>query len=307
MLRQSSGKEIMRVLDTKFARDFIRMADDGFLQGWHERNGGNLTYRLTQTQIDSISNRLNPYKEWQPIGTSVPGLAGEYFMVTGSGKYFRNIKEDPEVSTAIIELDDKGENYCIRWGLVDGGKPTSELPAHLMNHEVKKRLTNGQHRVIYHAHTPNIIALTFILPLKDEVFTRELWEMATECPVVFPDGVGVIGWMVPGGRDIAIATSKMMETYNVAIWAHHGMFCSGTTFDETFGLMHTVEKSAEILVKVLSTGRGKLQTITADEFRQLAVGFGVTLPERFLFEKELDPLDPVPYVKADFASRPYDE
>ena len=66
------------------------------------------------------------------------------------------------------------------------------LPTHLMNHEVKKKLTNGRHRVIYHAHTTNTIALTFVLPLDDKVFTRELWESATECPVVFPDGVGVV-------------------------------------------------------------------------------------------------------------------
>ena len=45
------------------------------------------------------------------------------------------------------------------------------------------------------------IALTFVLPLDDKVFTRELWESATECPVVFPDGVGVGPWMVPGGRE----------------------------------------------------------------------------------------------------------
>ena len=131
-----------------------------------------------------------------------------------------------------------------------------------MNHEVKKRVTNGKHRVIYHAHTTNTIALTFVLPLKDEVFTRELWEMATECPVVFPEGVGVIGWMVPGGREIAVATSHLMEQYNAVIWAHHGMFCSGEDFDLTFGLMHTIEKSAEILIKVLSMAPAKRQTIT---------------------------------------------
>ena len=125
-----------------------------------------------------------------------------------------------------------------------------------------------------------------MLPLTDEVFTRELWEMATECPVVFPEGVGVVGWMVPGGREIAIATSKLMEKYNVAIWAHHGMFCSGENFDLTFGLMHTVEKSAEILIKVLSMSPTKLQTITPDNFRDLAEGFHITLPERFLYEKE---------------------
>lgn len=276
----------MRILDTKFVKGFVKMADDGFHQGWHERNGGNLSYRLKPEEVEEIRPRLSDYDNWCPIGTSVPGLAGEFFLVTGSGKYFRNIIEDPEACLAIIELDEKGENYRIRWGLVEGGVPTSELPAHLMNHEVKKRVSNGKHRVIYHAHTTNIIALTFILPLRDEAFTRELWESATECPVVFPDGVGVVPWMVPGGRDIAIATSKLMEQYDVAIWAHHGMFCSGEDFDLTFGLMHTVEKSAEILLKVLSVRGDKRQTITADNLRQVAERFQVTLPERFLFEKE---------------------
>ena len=215
----------------------------------------------------------------------MPGLAGEFFLVTGTGKYFRNIIVDPEACLAIIEIDETGSNYRIRWGLVEGGNPTSELPTHLMNHEVKKKLTDGKHRVIYHAHTTNTIALTFVLPLEDEVFTRELWEMATECPVVFPEGVGVIGWMVPGGREIAVATSKLMEKYNAVIWAHHGMFCSGETFDLTFGLMHTIEKSAEILIKVLSMVPQKRQTISPDNFRKLEKGFHITLPDRFLYEK----------------------
>ena len=276
----------MRILDTKFVRGFIKMADDGFQQGWHERNGGNLSYRLKPEEVEGIKTRLSDNGEWTPIGVSVPGLAGEYFLVTGSGKYFRNIIVDPEACIAIIELDDKGENYRLRWGLVEGGVPTSELPSHLMNHEVKKRVTDGRHRVIYHAHTTNIIALTFILPLDDVIFTRELWEAATECPVVFPQGVGVVDWMVPGGRDIAVATSKLMEQYDVAVWAHHGMFCSGEDFDLTFGLLHTVEKSAEILIKIYSISPRKLQTITPDNFRAVGDAFHVELPEKFLFEKK---------------------
>ena len=76
-----------------------------------------------------------------------------------------------------------------------------------------------------------------------------------------------------------------MENYDVAIWAHHGMFCSGEDFDLTFGLAHTVEKSAEILVKVLSMNSTKLQTIQPDDFKKLAKDFKVTLPEKFLFKK----------------------
>lgn len=275
----------MSITKWKFVQGFIRMCNDGWEQGWHERNGGNLSYRMRPEEIDGVREYLHENGVWHEIGTSVPGLAGEYFMVTGSGKYFRNVILDPEDSLCILEVDQTGEKYRIRWGLVNGGRPTSELPSHLMNHEVKKEVSGNRHRVIYHAHPANVIALTFVLPLKDEVFTRELWEMATECPVVFPSGIGVVEWMVPGGREIAVATSKLMREYDVAVWAHHGMFCSGEDFDLTFGLMHTVEKAAEILVKMLSMRPDKLQTITPQNFRELAAGFGVELPEKFLYEK----------------------
>lgn len=275
----------MSMLDVKFVQGFIRMCNDGWEQGWHERNGGNLSYRIKPEEVEEIKPYLAETVEWKEIGASVPGVAGEYFMVTGSGKFFRNVILDPEDNICIIRVDETGEKYGILWGLVNGGRPTSELPSHLMNHEVKKAVSNGKHRVIYHAHTINVIALTFVLPLKDEVFTRELWEMATECPIVFPSGIGVIEWMVPGGKAIASATSELMKQYDVAIWAHHGMFCSGEDFDLAFGLMHTVEKSAEVLVKMLSMRRAKRQTITPRNFRNLAVDFNVELPEKFLYEK----------------------
>lgn len=269
----------------KFIKEFIQLTINGYEQNWHERNGGNLSYRLKDEEVETIQKYCDFSGEFKPIGTSVPKLAGEYFLVTGSGKFFRNVSLDPENNICIIQLDEKGENYRILWGLKNGGRPTSELPTHLMNHEIKKVTTNNKHRVIYHCHPANIIALTFTMPLDNKIITRELWEMATECPVVFPSGVGIVEWMVPGGRDIAVATSKLMDKYDVVIWAHHGIFCSGEDFDTTFGLAHTVEKSAEILVKVISMGGNKLQTITPQNFRDLAVDFKVTLPEEFLFEK----------------------
>lgn len=126
----------MNFLDAEFVQEFIRMANDGWEQGWHERNGGNLSYRVKPEEVELIKENFKA-KEWQPIGTSVPNLAGEFFLVTGSGKYFRNVIIKPEDSICMIELDEKGENYRIVWGLVNGGRPTSELPSHLMNLEVK--------------------------------------------------------------------------------------------------------------------------------------------------------------------------
>ena len=43
----------MKVLDAKFVQGFIRMCNDGWEQGWHERNGGNLTYRMKEQEAES--------------------------------------------------------------------------------------------------------------------------------------------------------------------------------------------------------------------------------------------------------------
>lgn len=270
----------MTILQLPFVQGMIRMAHEGYTRGWHERNGGNLSYRLLPQEVAQTKDGFSP-RDWEPIGASVPSLGGEYFLVSGTGRYMGNVLRTPASTLGLIELDQTGERYRVVWGLEEDGRPTSELPSHLMNHAVKKRASNGRHRVIYHAHPANVIALTFVLPLDDKTFTRELWSTMTECPVVFPDGVGVAPWMVPGGREIALATSRLMEDYDVAVWAHHGMFCSGENFDLTFGLMDTVEKSAEVLVKVLSMG-GKRQSMTSDDLRAVARDFGLSLPERFL-------------------------
>lgn len=129
----------MNVLGAEFIKGFIRMCTDGFLQGWHERNGGNATYRMKPEEVSEVKEAFHLEREFTPIGTEVPGLAGEYFLVTGSGKYFRNVELAPALNIAIIEIDSRGEKYRIVWGLEGGGVPTSELPSHLMNHEVKKR------------------------------------------------------------------------------------------------------------------------------------------------------------------------
>ncbi len=273
----------MGMLDISIVKKYIRMADDGWHQGWHERNGGNLTYRLTDAEVAEMKPFFDAQpRPWVSMGVTGENLAGSYFLSTGSGKFFRNVITDPEDSICVVEINDKGDSYRIVWGLVNGGKPTSEFPSHYMNHCVRAKATDGAYRVIYHAHPANIIAMTFVLPLTDRDFTRALWKSATECPVVFPGGVGVVPWMVPGGADIALATCKKMEDFDAAVWAHHGLFASGPDFDITFGLMHTIEKAAEIWVKQKSTGLPELQTIQDDDLRAIAREFGVTLREDFL-------------------------
>ncbi|MBQ6936876.1 MAG: class II aldolase/adducin family protein, partial [Clostridia bacterium] len=98
---------------------------------------------------------------------------------------------------------------------------------------------------------------------------------------VFPQGIGVVPWMVPGGEEIAIASSELMKKFDAILWAHHGVFCSGVDFDLTFGLMDTIEKAAEILIKVKSMA-GIKQSISDSDFKSLAKAFKVNINEEFL-------------------------
>ena len=69
----------MSITDVKFVRGFIRMCNDGWEQGWHERNGGNLSCRMKEGEVEEVKEYLSADGEWREIGTSVPGLAGECF------------------------------------------------------------------------------------------------------------------------------------------------------------------------------------------------------------------------------------
>ena len=269
-----------------FMRGFVRLCSDGWLQGWHERNGGNLTYRMTDAEVASCKSFFNDTPgEWVNMGVQADNLRGAFFVTTGSGRYMRNVELDPAYNIGIVEINEAGDSWRIVWGLKDGGKPTSEFPSHFMNHSVRVAATDGTCRVIYHAHPDNVIALTKVMPLDAREFTRALWKAMTECIVVFPMGVGVVPWMVPGGADIAHATSELMKTYDAAVWAQHGLFCSGPDFDTTFGLMHTIEKAAKIHGQALVMNHCSgdfMNTITDEGLRAIARDFNLTVNEEFL-------------------------
>jgi rhamnulose-1-phosphate aldolase len=265
------------------------MCEDGWLQGWHERNAGNLTYRMMSEDIeqcmpffDASADAVRTPREWVKMGVTAENLAGEYFITTGTGKFFRNVPLDPSANIGILEISDIGDSYRVVWGLDHDALPTSEIASHLLNHGVRKTATCGTNRVIYHAHPSAIIALTYVLPPDSRTVTRALWQNLTECIVVFPEGVGVLPWMMLGSDDIARASASMMERHTAVVWAQHGMFASGPDFDLTFGLMHTIEKAADIYLRVHSGNLQVRQTITDDQLRAIVSQFKLSVPIDYL-------------------------
>jgi rhamnulose-1-phosphate aldolase len=256
-----------------FVSEMIRATTDMWKKGWDERNGGNVSLRLHRHDIEPY---IGSWKGPRVLSIKHPvaGLDGEYFLVTGTGTYFRNIQNNPENGLGVIRILPGGGEMEILWGLTDGGAPTSELQAHLKSHRACHKATDGHQRVIMHCHATNLIALSYVLELSTANVTRALWEGSTECLVVFPNGIGTLDWMVPGTDMIGDATAKLLTRHSLVLWPFHGVFGAGQTLDEAFGLIDVAEKSAEMLVKIIAMG-GARQTISTKNLVDLAERFGV--------------------------------
>ncbi len=238
-------------IDSPYVKEFSKITFRLYDHGWDERNGGNISYRLTEEEVSQYDD-VHDVLRTIPIDFDGKELAGMFFLVTGTGRYFKNIIDFPERDSGLVRITEDGKSINILWGFNDGGKPTSEFPTHLMGHAARLKVDPNQ-RVIMHCHPTNLIALTFTFPLDEKELTRTLWKMQTESIVVFPD-----------------------------IWPHHGIFASGTTIDEAYGLIETIEKAAEIYNIIRSTGGDILQLITDQQLTELAQAFGVTPKEGYL-------------------------
>lgn len=261
-------------LKSWFVTGMVKATTDLWEKGWDERNGGNVSLRLTPEDVAPYLGRWTG-ERILPMTEAIPELAGQYYLVTGSGKFFRNVQLDPEENLGVIQVMPGGGVVKVLWGYRGGGVPTSELSAHLKSHRSRQEVTGGKGRVIMHCHATNLIALTYVLDFSIANVTRALWEGSTECLVVFPEGVGTMEWLVPGTDVIGDATADLMKKFPLVLWPYHGVFGTGETLDEAFGLIDTAEKAAEIQVKVLSMG-GPRQTMSTQNLIDLAKRFGVT-------------------------------
>ena len=246
--------------------------------GWDERNGGNISYMLENDEVEEYLD-INSVLRQIPLGFDATALIGKIFIVTGTGKYFKNVDDDPETNLGIIRIADDGKTANLLWGYRDGGRFTSELPAHLMSH-IARLSVDPENRVVMHSHPTHTLAMNYVHELDEKKFTHTLWEMCTECIVVFPDGVGVLPWMLCGTNEIGEATAEKMKEFRIVVWGMHGIYGAGKTMDETFGLIETVEKAAEIYM--LTAHLPRINTIKDEEMVTLAEFFGVKYRKDFL-------------------------
>ncbi len=281
-----AAKDLSRVLkDIKsapFVKEMCKTASNMYRMGWDERNGGNISYLLDEKEVAEYLDLNKVIRTISLAGVKeadfdVTPLIGKIFIVTGTGKYFKNIEDDPETNLGIVRI--AKNSVELLWGYKGGGRTTSELPAHLMCHMARLKV-DPENRVVMHSHPTHTLAMNYVHELDEKKFTHTLWEMCTECIAVFPDGVGILPWMLCGTNSIGVATAKKMEEFRLVIWAMHGIYGAGKTMDETFGLIETVEKAAQIYM--LTAHLPRINTIKDEDMVKLVELFGLNYRKDFL-------------------------
>ncbi len=235
-------------------REVMKVAEvAGYLwtNGWAERNGGNITVNVT-TYADEAMRQMEPVSGPHAIGMALPALANHFFYCKGTGRRMRDLARHPMQNGSIIRVLEDGAHYVI---IADEQvMPTSELPSHLMVHAHLVE-TGSPYTATVHTHPIELVAMSHHEPfLEKDVLTRLLWSMIPETKAFCPLGLGIVRYLLPGSNELAAATLRELESYDVVMWEKHGVFAKGLDVMDAFDQIDVLSKSAKIYASARQMG-----------------------------------------------------
>ena len=239
--------------------------------GWAERNGGNITVNITAF-IDDEVRAMPAISEVKPIGTTLPNLKGCYFYCKGTGKRMRDLARLPMENGSVIRILDDCSSYEI---IADEQvQPTSELPSHLTvhNHLIEK---GSKYNATVHTHPIELVAMSHDREfLKKDVLTNLLWSMIPETKAFCPLGLGIIPYTLPGSVELADATLRELDDYDVVLWEKHGVFAQGLDVMDAFDQIDVLSKSAKIYVNARAMGFVP-EGMSQEQMKEMSVAFNL--------------------------------
>lgn len=255
----------------KQVADVAEVAGYLWQKGWAERNGGNITINITDVIDDEVRN-LKPISDVIQIGRTLPHLKGTYFFCKGTNKRMRDLARWPMENGSVIRILDDCSSYVI---IADNPvKPTSELSSHLSMHNylIGK---GSNYKAAVHTHPIDLVAMTHNPAfLKKDVLTNLLWSMIPETRAFCPRGLGIIPYQMPSTFELADATIKELDEYDVVMWEKHGVCSVGENVMEAFDMIDTLSKSAQIYLTAKSMGFEPTGT-TLEQMNELRDAFNL--------------------------------
>lgn len=232
-------------------------------KGWAERNGGNLTYNITDL-VDDEMRAMPAISPVMHIGKVLPNLKGCWFYCKGTLRRMRDLARDPMDNGSIIRILDDCETYEI---VADKPvKPTSELAPHLGIQDYIIG-SGSSYKATLHTHPIELVAMSHIRKFcSSEVLSKVLLSMIPETLAFAPLGLGFIPFDIPGTVSLAELTVKEIEKFDVVLWEKHGTVAVGPDMMEAFDQTDVLNKAA--CIYKASCDYGSAPEGMTDEFVQ---------------------------------------
>jgi rhamnulose-1-phosphate aldolase len=166
-----------------------------------------------------------PHMKIIELPVPAPDLAGATLIVTGSGRRLRQIIEAPTANLACIIVEAGGRTgrmftapECLF------KRVTSEFNSHLAIHHDQMRSRDIRLHTVLHGQPLHLTYLSHLAEYQDEQYlNRQLVRWQPEAILNFPDGIGVLPFVLPGSAQLTVETMLALRDHSMVIWSQHGV------------------------------------------------------------------------------------
>ncbi len=180
---------------------------------------GNISLRADAFPVEEFPQEGSRDAAFQELGREYPELYKNRFVITGSGKNLRFIRERPHECIALIEVVEGG--YNVLWGLEEGASITSEHPAHFTTYQCRPRVS-----AFVHAQPTSINVLTRLFRSEDSL-NRLLFAQHEQLKAYCPKGIGLVDALSHKSDELAQAVAASLNEKNICAVVRHGTFSVG--------------------------------------------------------------------------------
>ena len=126
-----------------------------------------------------------------------------------------------------------------------------------------------------HTHPIELIAMTHCPKfLEKDVATNLLWSMIPETKAFCPRGLGIIPYKLPSSVELAEATIKELQDYDVVMWEKHGVFAVDCDAMQAFDQIDVLNKSALIYIAAKNMGF-EPDGMSQEQMKEMSVAFNL--------------------------------
>lgn len=208
---------------------------------------------------------------------AVPKLAGATLVVSGSGSRLRDIHENPVACLGCLEVQAGGQTAILRSAEQRGfARLTSEFNSHLGVHDDHVSRHGHKYHALVHAQPRRLTYLSHVTEYQSESYlNRQLLRWQPEAILSFPEGLGVVPFLVPSSTALMDANIAALRNHRVAIWCKHGLMTrSSRSIMAAVDMVEYAETAAVYECLDWSLGR-RAQGLSDSEIRAVAEAYSV--------------------------------